>query len=177
MFTLTDPFLVGDKTNAMGCGGEGLEAPLRAPFIHKEKGTRMCGGIRPCHFSALSLRCLRHKWGFLLTINLPFFFLWSSATHNWPSLLLYPGAIVLLVFNVFPVHWYQKKGKWGFVVKCLQTGVSNGPSWQVGVEPQALPAVFPSSTGFVLLSAWIHKALYFCLCCSVFCSPCLLTLP
>lgn len=44
----------------------------QSPLIQREKETGIGGGIRPCHFSALSL-CLGHKLSFLLTFNLSFF--------------------------------------------------------------------------------------------------------
>lgn len=75
------------KLMPSGCRVEGLEASFKAPFIHKEKGARIGGGIRPCHFSALSLRCLGHKWGFLLTINLFFSLILSHSQLTFTTII------------------------------------------------------------------------------------------
>lgn len=103
------------------------------------------------------------------------FFLWPSATHTWPSLLLHGGAVIILVFNVFPIHRYQKKGKRGSVAKCLQTCVFNG-SWPVGAGSHERSPLASSRAGLILLAALLQKLLQFYLCGFVFYSHCLLPL-
>lgn len=61
-------------------------------------------------FAALGRLWVVAKSIWLLHFNLFCSYL-LSATDSWDSLLLHSRAVILLVPNVFSVHWHQKKGK------------------------------------------------------------------
>lgn len=46
------------KTNAIKLWVRGIPQSF---FIHRENGMGICGDVRLCHFSTLSLRCLEHR--------------------------------------------------------------------------------------------------------------------
>lgn len=81
---------------------------LESTIVYQENSGIACVQHKPGWPVSRELLAFGIQIGFPVKCNSSPF---SSATHCWPPLLLHPGAVVLLVFNGFPVHRYQKEGK------------------------------------------------------------------